>query len=100
MHNYKDCRKVFGVKPEQMVDFFALAGDSADNIPGVAGIGSKTAIALLNEYDSLKNIYMKLERIKNSKIRGAQRIYDLLKQHRELAFTLQQLATIVRNVPD
>ncbi len=98
-HSYKDCRKVFGVKPEQMVDFLALAGDSIDNIPGVAGIGAKTAIVLLNKYGSLEKIYANLEKIKNSKLRGALRIHDLLKQHQELAFISQQLATIVRNSP-
>ena len=98
-HRYQDCRGIFGVKPEQMVDFLALAGDSVDNIPGVSGIGSKTAIALLNEYGSLKNIYAQLDKIRNSKIRAAQRIHDLLKQHKELAFISQQLATIVRNAP-
>ena len=98
-HRYADCANVFGVKPEQMVDFLALAGDSVDNIPGVAGIGSKTAIILLNEYGSLKNIYAQLGKVKNSKMRGAQRFYDLLKQHEELAFISQQLATIVRDAP-
>lgn len=99
MHSYKDCKNQFGVMPEQMVDFLALAGDSVDNIPGVAGVGSKTAIALLDEYGSLKNIYKQLDKVKNSKLRGAQRIYDLLKKHQDLAFVSQQLATIVTNVP-
>jgi len=98
-HNYKDCRQVFGVKPEQMIDFLALAGDSVDNIPGVAGIGSKTAIALLDSYGSLKNIYTQLEKIRCSKIRGAQRVYELLKEHKKSAFISQQLATVVCNVP-
>jgi len=98
-HSYKDCQKAFGVKPEQMIDFLALAGDSVDNIPGVAGVGAKTAIALLNEHGSLENIYSRLDKVKSSKIRGAKRIHDLLKQHSELAFISKQLATIVRDAP-
>jgi len=99
MHSYKDCKNRFGVMPEKMIDFLALAGDSVDNIPGVAGVGSKTAIALLDEYGSLKNIYKQLGKIKSSKLRGAQRIHDLLEQHRDLAFVSQKLATIVTNAP-
>ncbi len=99
IHRYKDCQSKFGVKPEQMIDFLALAGDSIDNIPGVAGVGSKTAIVLLSEYGSLENIYTKLDSVKSSPMRGAKRICELLKKHKDLAFTSQQLATIVRNVP-
>jgi len=98
-HSYHDCHKVFGVKPEQMVDFLALAGDSVDNIPGVAGVGAKTAIALLNKFGSLKNIYTRLDEIRNSDMRGAKRIHDLLNEHAELAFISQRLATIVRDAP-
>ena len=98
-HSYADCEGVFGVKPEQMIDFLALAGDSADNIPGVAGVGAKTAATLLKDHGSLKNIYTQINKVKNSKMRGAQRVHDLLKQHKELAFISQQLATIVCNAP-
>lgn len=98
-HSYARCKQAFGVKPEQMVDFLALAGDSVDNIPGVQGIGRKTAIALLEKYGSLRLIYENLSKIQNSKIRGAQRIHDLLKGNKPLALVSQQLATIVCNVP-
>ncbi len=56
--------KKFGVLPEQIVDYLTLVGDSADNIPGVKGIGPKTAASLLREYNSLENIYLHLEKLK------------------------------------
>lgn len=57
-------REKFGVTPEQIVDYLILVGDSADNIPGVPGIGPKTAQALLNEYGTLENIYAHLAELK------------------------------------
>lgn len=57
-------REKFGVTPEQIVDYLILVGDSADNIPGVPGIGPKTAQALLNEYGTLENIYAHLPALK------------------------------------
>lgn len=59
----------FGVSPEQMVDFLSLTGDSSDNIPGVAGIGPKRAIELLNQFGSLDNIYSSLDKIKSESVR-------------------------------
>jgi len=54
----------YGIKPTQMVDYKALVGDPSDNYPGVAGIGPKTAVTLINEYGSLEEIYKNLEKIK------------------------------------
>jgi len=54
----------FGVLPEQIVDYLTLVGDSADNIPGVKGIGPKTASSLLREFDSLESIYLHLDKLK------------------------------------
>lgn len=59
-----------GVKPSQIVEWLALVGDSSDNIPGVPGIGAKTAANLLNEWGSLNEMYNHLDRIKSDKIRG------------------------------
>lgn len=58
-----------GIRPEQVVDWLALVGDSADNIPGIAGIGPKTATRLLNRYDSIENIYSKLEEVRPERLR-------------------------------
>ncbi len=57
-------KRKFGILPEQIVDYLTLVGDSADNIPGVKGIGAKTAVALLDEFDSLDNIYLHLDELK------------------------------------
>lgn len=98
-HAYNDCREVFGVKPEQMIDYLSLCGDSVDNIPGVPGIGAKIAISLLAQYTSLDGIYKNIDTVKEGGLRGARRIHTLLLQHREQALMSRQLATIACNAP-
>ncbi len=83
----------FGVGPDQFVDYKALIGDKSDNIPGVAGIGEKTAVQLLQEYGTLENIYDRLEAIKSNRVRTA------LEQGRDNAFLSQTLSRIVTDVP-
>jgi len=85
----------YGLTPEQLIDLKALMGDSSDNIPGVKGIGEKTAVQLLSKYGSLEGIYEHLEEIKPARVREA------LRAGRESAFLSRQLVTIVRdlNVP-
>lgn len=82
----------FGVRPDQVVDWKALVGDTSDNIPGVAGIGQKTATKLLNEYASLDGIYAHIEEIK-----GALR--TKLENGRDSAYLSQKLARIVTDAP-
>ncbi len=82
----------YGVRPDQFVDYLALMGDSADNIPGVKGIGPKTASALLQEYDTLEGIYEHVDEIKGSKQKK-------LIEFKEDAFTSRKLAKIVLDVP-
>ncbi|MBP8591302.1 hypothetical protein KBI33_02405 [Candidatus Shapirobacteria bacterium] len=89
----KEVEKILGVKPTQVVDFKALAGDSSDNYPGVAGIGPKTAQKLLQEYGSLETIYQNLARINPSSLR------EKLEKGREAAFLSQELAMVKRDVP-
>jgi len=84
----------FGVRPEQMVDLLGLAGDAVDNIPGVPGIGRKTAAALLAALQDLDGIYAGLPRIAELGLRGAARLRRLLDQHREQAYLSRRLATI------
>ncbi len=62
----KEVLEKLGVRPDQVVDYKALCGDSSDNIPGVKGIGHKTAVQLLNQYDSLENVYASLDSIKGA----------------------------------
>ncbi len=82
----------FGLGPIQIPDFKGLKGDSSDNIPGVKGIGEKTAITLLQKYGSLENIYENLDQIKGS-------VHDKLERDKEQAFFSKKMATIVLNVP-
>lgn len=85
--------KKMGVPPEQIVDYKAMVGDSSDNIPGVAGVGKKTATKLLEEYGSLKNIYDNLEDISSTRARNA------LTGERDIAFLSYELAQIMTDVP-
>lgn len=96
---HKDIRENFGVAPEAMVDLLALAGDSVDNIPGVPGIGKKTAISLLDKYKDLRTLYRQADSIMDSGLRGAKRLYNLLEENREQAFLSQRLAKIDCNAP-
>ena len=84
----------FGVRPEQIVDLLALAGDSVDNIPGVRGVGPKTAVALLSELGSLEGIYARLEEVERLPIRGARAVRQRLETGREDAFLSWRLASI------
>jgi len=65
----KAVKDIFGVRPDQVVGVLALWGDSSDNVPGVAGIGEKTAKALINQYDSLDNLLENLSHLKNPRVR-------------------------------
>ncbi|MFY7803727.1 MAG: DNA polymerase I [Limnoraphis robusta] len=80
------------IKPSQLIDYKALCGDKSDNIPGVRGIGEKTAVQLLSEYPSLDEIYASLDKIK-----GATR--QKLEDGKEAAYHSQRMATIVQDVP-
>jgi len=82
----------YGVEPEQLADLKALAGDVSDNIPGVPGIGDKTATRLLQKYGSLQGIYDQLEAITPAKLQ------DLLREYRAQAFRSKALSTIVKDV--
>ncbi len=82
----------FGVRPSQLVDWKALVGDTSDNIPGVRGIGKKTATKLLNEYGTLENIYAHIDQIKGA-------LQKKLIEGQEAAFLSQKLARIVTDAP-
>ena len=64
----------FGVQPTQIADFLGLAGDSVDNIPGVKGVGAKTAVALLAAFGSLDALYADLQRVAELDLRGASKL--------------------------
>ncbi|MBT8098347.1 MAG: hypothetical protein KJO82_01285 [Gammaproteobacteria bacterium] len=90
---------VFGVWPEQIADFLALAGDAVDNIKGVPGVGKKTAEALLNHFGSLDVIYDNLDRIHEVKVRGAKTLGTKLDTHKEAAYLARQLTGIACDAP-
>jgi len=85
--------KEYGISPIKIIDLKSLQGDSSDNIPGVKGIGEKTALKLLQDYQSLENIYVNIEEIKG-------KLKDKLLDGKESAFMSKQLATIYKEVPN
>lgn len=84
----------FGVSPDLIVDYLALMGDKSDNIPGVPGVGEKTARGLITGIGSLETIYANLDLVADLPIRGAKNLGAKLEQHREDAFLSARLATI------
>jgi 5'-3' exonuclease len=89
----------FGVRAEQMPDYLGLAGDSVDNIPGVPGVGPKTASALLGRFHDLEDLYDNLERVAELPLRGAKKLGARLAEHREQAELSRELARIRCDAP-
>ena len=89
----------FGVTPCQISDFLALAGDAIDNIPGIPGIGSKTAAGLLQRFDTLDGIYNNLHEVEGCGLRGATRIKKLLIKHEEDARLARLLTEVSEQAP-
>ena len=92
MYDEKKVIERYGLGPAQFVDFKALKGDQSDNIPGVTGIGEKTACKLKQEYDNLENIYANLEKITG-------KTQTLLKEQKDQAFMSRKLSKIVNDAP-
>lgn len=88
-----------GVHPHQVVDYLALTGDAVDNIPGVPGIGPKTAAALLAHFGSLDDLLRRIEELPYLRLRGAAASYARIKQHREQALMSQALSQIALDAP-
>ena len=82
-----------GLGPEKVVEVMALAGDSSDNIPGVPGVGEKTAIRLIQEFGSVENLYKKIERLKSRSL------VETLRENEQIALLSKDLARIDINVP-
>ena len=83
----------FGITPHQLIDLKGLMGDASDNIPGVPGIGEKTGLKLLKEYDTIENIYENLDNIKGKKLK------ENLTENKQLAFLSRRLGEIMTTVP-
>lgn len=86
-------REVYGLEPWQIIDLKGLMGDASDNIPGIKGVGEKTALKLLGEFESIGNLYENLDNLPNNKMK------EKIVGGREEAFLSQKLATIVTDVP-
>ncbi|NCF75272.1 MAG: DNA polymerase I [Xanthomonadaceae bacterium] len=93
LYDAKAVKKRYGLSPSQIIDYKSLRGDPSDNIPGVQGIGEKTAIELLQNFQTLNNIYKNIE---SSKIKDRVRI--LLKKYKNEAYLSKKLATIITDV--
>jgi DNA polymerase-1 len=91
-YNEEAFKEDYGIDPIKMIDLKALMGDASDNVPGVKGIGEKTALKLLQEYGTLENIYANLDKIKGS-------VHDKLLNDRESAFFSKEICTIYLEIP-
>ena len=88
----------FGIPPELIIDYLALLGDKSDNIPGVPGVGEKTALRLLQGIGGLDAIYSRLDDVGTLDFRGAKTMAAKLEEHKALAYLSYQLATIKTDV--
>ncbi len=96
---YDQVQEVFGVLPEQIADFLALAGDALDNIKGVPGVGKKTAAALLQHFGSRDNIYESLDTVHEVPVRGAKTLAAKLGTHKDAADLARKLTGIACDAP-
>ena len=93
-YDYNAVIEKFGVTPSECIDVKGLAGDPSDNIPGVKGVGEKTAVSLIEKYQSIENIYDKIDEIEVTNS-----VRTKLKNDKDMAFLCKKLATIIRDVP-
>lgn len=96
MYDEKKVFERYGLKPKQLVDFKGLRGDPSDNIPGVKGIGEKTAAKLLSEFGNLEKLYKAIEEGRAKSI--SEKLQKLLVEQKKQAFLSRKLATIVTNI--
>ncbi len=92
LYDQRKVREKYNLEPRQLIDFKALKGDPSDNIPGVKGIGDKTATELLKNFKTLKGVYQNLDLIK-------EKTRKLLEENKDKAFFSKKLVTIVEDVP-
>lgn len=95
----KQIQKHWGVRPDQIADLLAIAGDKVDNIPGIPGVGAATAAKLLNKFGSLENLLENQSEIHKMKTRGAKRLQSLVEEHQETIKLSRQLTGIFCDMP-
>lgn len=98
-YRYHEIARRFGVPSERYADYLALTGDSVDNIPGVPGIGPKTAAVLMHEFESLDALFANLDRLHALPLRGAGKLAAKLELHREAAYLARRLTCIACDMP-
>ncbi len=96
---YGDVHRRFGLPPERFADFLALTGDASDNIPGVPGVGPKTAAALMRAFGSIDDLYGQLGRVGSLGLRGGRELRQRLLEHREMVYLARRLTRIVCDMP-
>lgn len=92
-------QKKFGVTPSQMVDYLSLLGDTSDNVPGVKGVGAKSAMALLQHFGTLESMYSSISDVAGLKIRGAASVQKKLEVDHATALLAKRLITLRKDVP-
>lgn len=96
LYNKEKIIEKYGIEPQQLIDVKGLQGDTSDNIPGVPGVGEKTALSLIQRYGSIENLYKKIENEEDD-LKGKQR--EKIVNNKELAFMSKTLGTINLQVP-
>ena len=98
-YGYADLEERFGARPERMADYLALTGDGVDNIPGVPGVGPRTAAAIFRHFESLDHLYDDIEAAATLPVRGAATLPAKLREHRGTAYLARSLTTIACDMP-
>ena len=97
--DYLGVTRRMGVRPEQVPALLALAGDAVDNIPGVPGVGMKTAARLLRRFDDVDDLLAGVDAVAQMKFRGAARVRDLLVEHAEQLRLARRLTPVATHAP-
>lgn len=98
-YQYEDIPEKFGVLPERMPCYLAVMGDAVDNIPGVPGLGSKSASTLFKHFESLMHLYDNLEQVNKLKLRNPSFVVSQLREHKDSALLARQLTAIKCDMP-
>jgi DNA polymerase I len=98
-YHHSEIEARFGVAPDRYADYLALTGDAVDNIPGVPGVGPKTAAVLMRHFTSLDEMYARVDTVRDLPLRGAGKLVDRLLAHRDAAYLAQQLTRIACDMP-
>ncbi|MGC4029413.1 MAG: 5'-3' exonuclease H3TH domain-containing protein [Steroidobacteraceae bacterium] len=98
-YHHSQIEERFGVAPDRYADYLALTGDAVDNIPGVPGVGPKTAAALMKAYATLDELYARLDTVRDLPLRGAARLVERLATHRDAAYLARELTRICCDMP-